>query len=84
MEKQVLCRKRPAGQKNSIPVSWDHDRTVSEENQMIEGVGRAGASIQSLNAAGVSNRSMDQTRELGTTRLRISRPGGCEIPKHTK
>jgi hypothetical protein len=80
MANEIKCRKRRPGQEKSIPVSRDHERSSSDENQVIEGVGRAGAPIQPLEIPGVSERSLAQTRELGTTRLRISRPGVCETP----
>jgi hypothetical protein len=80
MAKEIRNKKRRPEQKNSIPISWSHERSLADQNEEIEGVGRAGAPIQSLEVPGVSDRSTNQTRELGTTRLRISRPGVCVTP----
>ena len=84
MAKEILGRVRRAGQEKSVPISWDHEQSQAESNQAIEGVGRAGAPVRSLDAPGISERSLAQTRELGTSSLRISRPGVCEPPKGQK
>ena len=80
MAKEIRNKKKRPEHENSIPISWDHERSLADQNGTIEGVGRAGAPIQSLEVPGVSDKSTDQTRELGTTRLRISRPGVCVTP----
>jgi len=84
MANEILGRVRRAGQEKSIPISWGRERSQADDNQAIEGVGRTGAPIRSLDIPGVSDRSASQTRELGTARLRISGPGVCEIQKRYK
>ena len=82
MANDNLVRVRRAGQEKSVPTSWDYERSRSEEIGDIEGVGRAGASLRSLDIPGVSRKSEAQIKELGTARIRIARPGVIESPKN--
>ena len=70
--------------KSSTPTSWDIEQSRAEEVQGLIGVGRAGAPIRSLDIPGVSRKSEAQIRELGTARMRITKPGFDHKPKASK
>lgn len=84
MVNDPVTKIKRGGEAKGIPTSWDVERSRDEEVEDIEGVGRAGAPIRSLDIPGVSRKSEAQIRKLGTARIRISRPGVSEIPKNKR
>jgi len=87
MSTERAGRIKRVGQEKSVAASWAngrHDESQAEENEELEGVGRIGASIRSLEIPGVSRKATAQIRELGISRLRIAQPGSDFNPKPTK
>jgi len=70
---------RTTTQVESRPSKWEHEESVADEQQSIEGVGRAGSPLRSLEFPGLSEKTASQIREVGSDRLRISR-AGSDLP----
>jgi hypothetical protein len=81
METPKLKQGKPANKKAGISTAWDNERSEAEEQQSIEGVGRAGAPTKSLEVPGLSSGSAEQIRNMGVDRIRVSRPGGLRSLK---
>ena len=79
-----MGRIRRVGQDKSVAAAWGHEENQAEENEELEGVGRAGAPVRPLEISGVSRKATAQIRELGISRLRIAQPGSDFNPKPTK
>ena len=73
-----------AARKKNASTTWDHEPTQADENQMIEGVGRAGTAIQPSDTPGVSLRSAELIRELGSSRITINGPGNIVLKRRQK
>ncbi len=70
--------------KKTASTTWDHEPTQADEDQIIEGVGRAGTAIQPSDTPGVSLRSAEQIRELGSSRVGLNRPGNITLKRRQK
>ena len=76
MANEKIGRIRRVGQQKSFPTRWDFELSRAEEVASIEGVGRTGAPLRSLDIPGVSHKSEAQIKSLGLARVRITRSGG--------
>ena len=84
LESKVMKSTEKNTRKKDVSTAWDHEPTQSDVNQEIEGVGRAGATIQPSDTPGVSLRSAEQIRELGTSRITINGPGNIVLKRRQK